>query len=213
MNLKATRCLVNLLRIERIMLMTLKRIKIILFVFFITVLLSQSLYSVDFGIIPKIGAGFGYLSNIDNVRSREGLVGGIGFALHLNNPLTFELDVYYQLKGSQSLGTEYILHYLSIPVTCRILILEHLSVVVGSQFSFLLNAETNGVDVTAQTEPYDFNFNIGFSYYFSIGRYRLTFDFIIEVGVIDISKANHPYATGSNMTRAGYVTIGWEFPL
>lgn len=176
-------------------------------------LTTHSLYSINVGVIPKIGTGFAYLNGIDNVRSRIAFTTGLGAILHFDDRFAVELDILYQLKGTQGLRSDYNLSYLSFPITFRVKFVEHLSLLVGPQVSFLLNANVNNVDVTSDTESIDVSIVFGMSYYFPMGDDRLIFDFLIEPGLIDISKANHPFSKTNNKTRSAYLVLGWEFSL
>ncbi len=153
------------------------------------------------------------MNSLERKRSKFAVSGGGGLSISFKDPFTYELDILYQLKGSLATRLDYSTSYLSFPLTVRANIKEHLSLVFGPQISVLLFAETNQVDVTGFTRPIDFSLVFGMSYYFPMGDDRLIFEFIIDVGFVDVTKSNHPFSTGNNKNRAGYAVLGWEFSL
>lgn len=179
----------------------------ILFIF----LLPINLYSAKLGIIPKIGGGLAYLSGFDEVRSVGSFTGGLGVIYHYNEWLYAELDVLYQTKGSQSVRESYRLTYFSLPLTIRARVIDHFSFFIGPQLGFLNSSTRNNVDMSPYTNSTDVAIVLGGSYYFPMGDGRLVFEFMIEAGLTDITKSNHPYSSTSNSNRVGYITIGYEF--
>ncbi len=170
-------------------------------------------YTIDFKGVVKLGVGFSNMSQLDQERSKFAVTGGGGLIVFLDDPFSFELDMLYQLKGSLATRTDYSASYLSFPLTVRARLIEHVSLIFGPQISVLLFTQTNQQNVTGFTKPLDFGLVFGMNYYFSVGDDRIIFEFIVDVGLVDVTKANHPFLTGSNKNRAGYVALGWMFSL
>ena len=180
---------------------------------FLLVISCNSLYSLDLAIKPKIGGGFSTFSGIEEIRSMFSFLVGGGIISHFSDRFSAELGLIYQMKGTRGRNLSSTLACLSVPITARVKFVEHLSLLVGPQVSFTLNANTNGVDTRNYTRSTNFDIVFGASYYFLQGKDRLIFEFIVEAGISDLSNANHPFIRENSKNRAGYFIIGWEFSL
>ncbi len=169
--------------------------------------------SFNMAITLKVGMGLSYLLNLNNAKSKTVFFSGLGFAFHLKDPFSIDFSSNFQLKGGQGTLQDYNLKYFSFLLSGKIRIIEHLHLLLGPELAILHSASVNGRDVTQYTNKQDFSIVFGMSYYFLIGRDRLVFDFLIDVGLLNTIKQNHPYTKLEVYNRSAYVTVGWEFSL
>lgn len=188
----------------------LKRIFIISFTL---IMLSNYLYSIELGIVPKLGGGFSYSTGVEEARSKFSFLAGGGIISRFSDLFTLELDLVYQIKGGYDKRIDSTLTFLSVPLTGRIKFIEHLSFLIGPQISFMLNANTNGINTSNYTRSTNYDLVFGASYYILQGNDRLIFEFIVEAGLTDLSMPNHPFTKTNSKNRAGYFVVGWEFSL
>ncbi|MDH5680546.1 MAG: PorT family protein [Spirochaetota bacterium] len=186
---------------------------ILLAIMMLSLTQTEKVQGLEFKITPKAGLGLSRYSGVDYVRSQMGVIAGLAVGAEFTDRWSLELSGFYLRKGGREIFKDSILEYVAIPLTLRFRIVDRVSVLIGPQIGFLMNAVSNEQSVREFTEALDFSLVFGFSYYFPINNDRLVFEFLIDAGMTDFSKEIHPYITGDNRNRAAYVTVGWCFSL
>ncbi len=184
----------------------------------------------EFKIGPKAGVNFAKLSNTSKSKVLTGFYLGAVGELKITDRFSVQPEIVYSTQGAKNvyseslLGVNYQHHnhdkvsYINIPVLAKYYITNALSIEVGPQFGFLVDATNkdritaNGIEVKQtrdfkdEVNSFDFGLAGGLAYdlangFFVNARYNF--------GLTNVGKSNYYY--GDSKNRVFQLGAGYKF--
>lgn len=147
-----------------------------------------------FSIGPRLGVNYSTVSNVDDIDSKIGLVGGVTMTYSVNATSGITGEILYSQEGYSFDDTDAKLDYIDIPIYYNLFFADlgeafRPKVYVGVVPGFLISAKQDDTDYSDFINPFNFGVSggLGFNYRLA-SRVWLNADLRAYLGLTDIRE-------------------------
>lgn len=165
---------------------------------------------------PKVGWNITNISNSHDKNKLSFVLGGFA-EFKISDLLSIQPEILYSRQGTRDKGNgvkvKNRLNYLNIPVLAKLNVWDELSVEVGPQFGFALNARQKtkaGGEVVKRDIQYNNTFDFSFAFGVSYNLENLMFSARYNVGLTNVIEKDH-FGGNNNKNHVFQLSVGYRF--